>query len=198
MHRQNFDELVRHFEDPARDEWQKPQKVLDLISVHLRKQKVTTPVVADLGAGTGYFSFRLLDKGYSVKALDLDDKFITYLKERAAKHPHGSKLEVRQTIAESANLKEGEADVILSVNVYHHIKNRTEYFRGLKSSLRGSQPLLMIIDFKDGDIPVGPPADIKVPTATIVSELTAAGYRVTADSKSLPYQMIFFATPIKP
>lgn len=195
MHRHNFDELVKHFEDPARDQWQKPDAVLSLIAAHLQKQKLTAPVVADLGAGTGYFSFRLLDKGYSVKALDLDDKFIAYLRERAAKHKRGSNLEVRQVTPESAHLKDGEVDVILSVDVYHHIENRTEYFKRLKPSLRGPQALLMIIDFKDGDIAIGPPAHIKVPTETIVSELTAAGYRVTRDDKTLPYQTIFFAKP---
>lgn len=195
MHRHNFDELVKHFEDPARDQWQKPDAVIALIAAHLQKQKLASPVVADLGAGTGYFSFRLLDKGYSVKALDLDDKFIAYLKERAAKHPRGNKLEVRQVTHDSANLKDGEADVILSVDVYHHIENRTEYFRRLNPALRGSQALLMIIDFKDGDIAVGPPAHIKIPTATITSELTAAGYSVTTDNKTLPYQTIFFAKP---
>jgi SAM-dependent methyltransferase len=197
MHRQSFEELVKRFEDPARDQWQKPEAVIALIAAHLQKQKLTAPVVADLGAGTGYFSFRLLDKGYSVKALDLGDKFIAYLKERAAKHPRSSQIEIRKVTPESANLKDGEVDVILSVDVYHHIDNRTEYFRKLKSSLRGPQPLLMIIDFKDGDIAVGPPAHIKVPTATIVAELTAAGYKVTTDAKTLPYQNIFFATPQK-
>lgn len=197
MHRMNFDELVKHFEDPARDEWQKPQAVLALIATHVKKQKLTSPVIADLGAGTGYFSFRLLDAGYTVKALDLDDKFIAYMTERAAKHARREKFEVRKVTTESANLQDAEADVILSVDVYHHIENRIEYFRRLKPALRGAQPLLMIIDFKDGDIPMGPPAHIKVPTATIVTELTQAGYRVITDASTLSYQTIFFATPVK-
>jgi 23S rRNA C2498 (ribose-2'-O)-methylase RlmM len=75
MHRQNFDELVKHFEDPARDAWQKPQAVLSLIAAHLKQQKVKSPIVADLGAGTGYFSFRLLDAGYNVTA---DGKTLPY------------------------------------------------------------------------------------------------------------------------
>ncbi len=197
MHRSSFDELVKHFEDPARDEWQKPQAVLALIATHVKKQKLTSPVIADLGAGTGYFSFRLLDAGYTVKALDLDGKFIAYMQERAEKHKRRDQFEVRKVTTESANLKDAEADVILSVNVYHHIENRVEYFRRLKPALRGVNPLLVIIDFKDGDIPMGPPAHIKVPTATIVTELTQAGYRVTSDASTLPYQTIFFATPVK-
>ena len=197
MHRQNFDELVKHFEDPARGAWQKPQAIVNLIGAHLKKQKIQSPVVADLGAGTGYFSFRLLDAGYSVKALDLDDKFISYLKDRAAKHARRDKIEVRQVTTESANLADGEVDAILSVDVYHHIENRVPYFTRLKKSLRGDKPLLMIIDFKDGDVPVGPPAHIKVPTATIIAELREAGYSVTADGKTLPHQTIFFARPEK-
>ena len=197
MHRQNFDELVKHFEDPARDAWQKPKAVMALVSAHLKQQKVKAPVVADLGAGTGYFSFRLLDAGYTVKALDLDDKFIAYMKDRAAKHARRAQFEVRQASAESANLNDGEADVILSVDVYHHIENRVAYFARLKQSLRGQTALLMIIDFKDGDVPIGPPAHIKVPTAQIAAELREAGYTVTTDATTLPHQMIFFATPGK-
>ena len=49
MHRHNFDELVKHFEDPARDQWQKPDAVIALIAAHLQKHKLASPVVADLG-----------------------------------------------------------------------------------------------------------------------------------------------------
>ena len=163
----------------------------------LPKDDRFTGMVMALGAGFyEELAFRVILFGLGLKALDLDDKFIAYLKERAAKHARGSQLEVRQTTPESANLHEAEADVILSVDVYHHIENRTEYFRRLKPALRGPQALLMIIDFKDGDIAVGPPAHIKIPTATITSELTAAGYSVTTDNKTLPYQAIFLAKPV--
>lgn len=197
MHRQNFDELVKHFEDPAREAWQKPKAVVALIGSHMRKYQIKSPVIADLGAGSGYFSFRLLDAGYGVKALDLDAKFVAHLQKRAASHARREKLEIRQVTPESANLQDGEVDAIISVDVYHHIENRVAYFQRLKKSLRGKNPLLVIIDFKDGEQPVGPPPHIKVPTATIIAELSEAGYTVNADSTTLPYQTIFLARPGK-
>src|SRR5688572_10256921 len=76
-----FDDPAKYaksFDDPARDTWQMPQRVIDAL------QLTSGMKVADIGAGTGYFSIRLAKvPGVSVFAVDIEPKMLEYLKQRA-------------------------------------------------------------------------------------------------------------------
>lgn len=86
-----------------------------------------------------------------------------------------------------------DADILFSVNVYHHIKNRVEYFK----YVRRNAPFLVlcIIDFKYDVQPKGPPPEFKVPLKIMRGELTEAGYATAVNSDLLPYQNILIAVP---
>ncbi len=168
------------FDDPARDAWQKPDEVLN--ALHLQR----TDRVADLGAGTGYFSVRiakLVPEGKLFSA-DIEPEMVRYLRERA----HHENLNVLVPIlasAESANLPE-PVDLVLVVDTYHHIDNRIAYFSKLRASLRPNGRLA-IVDFK-ADSPEGPPPEHRIPTEKVTSELEAAGYTLVATHSFLPKQ----------
>src|SRR5262249_30912917 len=70
---------AKEFDAPARDAWQKPDQVLD--ALHLER----TARVADLGAGTGYFSARIAKRVPDGKlfAVDIQPDMVRYLRERA-------------------------------------------------------------------------------------------------------------------
>ncbi len=70
MHQVGFDTLVKHFENPARAEWQKPEWVIEQLG------DLTGKTVADIGAGTGYFAFRIARKAKKVIAIDIDERFL--------------------------------------------------------------------------------------------------------------------------
>jgi predicted methyltransferase len=92
--------------------------------------------------------------------------------------------------ADGANLPEA-VEVVLVVDTYHHIGNRTPYFTKLKSSLR-PEGSLAIVDFK-ADSPRGPPMQHRVPPEKVMEELNGAGFSLTQKFQWLPnqYYLIF-------
>jgi SAM-dependent methyltransferase len=79
-----------------------------------------------------------------------------------------------------------KADLVLLVDVYHHIENREKYFRNLEASLRQAGRLA-VIDFKL-DSPKGPPKAARVAPEKVKAELKAAGYDLVEEHAFLPYQ----------
>ena len=90
-------------------------------------------------------------------------------------------------------LSQGEVDLAVTVNTYHHIENREAYFSAVRSALRDGGRLV-VVDFRAGDLPVGPPASMKIEAGKIEAELRAAGFgRIRVDRASLPYQFVLTA-----
>jgi cyclopropane fatty-acyl-phospholipid synthase-like methyltransferase len=168
------------FDNPERDAWQKPEEILD--ALHLQP----TSLVADIGAGTGYFSVRIAKRVPAGKifAADVEPDMVRYLGARAERE-HLANLTPVQARTDAANLPE-PVDLILVVDTYHHIDDRTRYFAALQSSLR-SGGRLVIIDFKT-DSPNGPPAQHRIAPQLVTQELTAAGYELTEKLEFLPRQ----------
>lgn len=171
---------LKEFDDPARDDWQKPAKVLD--ALHLEP----TARVADLGAGTGYFSAQIAKRIPEGKlfAVDIEPDMVRYLAERA----HREHLHVLVPIlasTETPNLPE-PVDVVLVVDTYHHIDNRIAYFAKLRASLQPNGRLA-IVDFKM-DTAEGPPPEYRISPEKVRSELSAAGYSLVASHQFLSRQ----------
>ena len=188
LHTLAFGELVERFESEERAEWQKPDLVIDKLG------DLEGLSVADLGAGTGYFAFRLAEKAKHVIAIDVDEKFVRYMNERRMK-ADVTNLETRLAEYHNPYLGPQEVDLILMVDVYHHIEDRVDYFKLVRSSLRpfGS---LWVVDFKKGDLPVGPPDKVKLSPEEVTTELQQAGYdQFNIDTSSLQYQYIIEAKP---
>lgn len=186
MHRSSVEELVRRFESPERDAYQQPEKVLD----YLMPLKGKT--IMDIGAGSGYFSVKLADKGAKVIAADVSDEFQAFLKNRITSQ-NLQNIELRKIPYDDPALQEGEVDMVLVVNTYHHIEQRGEYFAKVKKGLR-KKGELVIIDFFKTDVPVGPPTDHKVSMDEVIGELKQAGYtRFQVEVSLLPYQFIIRA-----
>ena len=190
MHAQNFDELVKSFDSPERDKWQKPKEVIELIQSLHKGVKPSDIKIADLGAGSGYFSFRLIEKEYKVIALDVNDKFINVLQKKQSESPKKNLIEIRKSEFSKPKLQKEEVDGVLSVNVYHHIENRISYLKELKSNIK-KNGFLVIIDFKEGELSYGPPPELKLSKQIILSELKEAGFEIKTEESLLPYQIIF-------
>ena len=187
MHQERFDQLVAHFEDPARAQWQKP----DLVIASLGPLEGKT--VADIGAGTGYFAFPIATKAANVIAIDIDKRFLDYIEQKKQTQKIGANIETRLTTPQSPGLKRSEADVVLIVDTYHHIENRVEYLKKLKNDLRKGG-VLVIIDFKKQPPPPGPPVELRLSQEQVESELKSADFTVvSADRDLLPYQYIIKA-----
>jgi cyclopropane fatty-acyl-phospholipid synthase-like methyltransferase len=177
-----FDDPARYaksFDDPARDTWQMPARVLEALALAPGMK------VADIGAGTGYFSMRLAKvPGVSVYAVDIEPKMVDYLKKRAAAE-HAANISAVLAGATSPNLPE-PVDVILVVDTYHHLPDRPAYFRALRKSLKPGGRIA-IVDFRK-DAPEGPPVQFRFTPRQIQDEMTAAGYQLDAAHDFLPRQ----------
>ena len=175
------------FDDPARDAWQKPHEVMQALGLQGDAR------IADLGAGTGYFAARLanmLSQG-RVYAVDIEPDMVHYLEARAKREGLGNVVAVKGE-PDDPRLPE-KVDLILLVDVYHHISDRASYFRRLRDALRPGGRVA-IIDFKL-DSPAGPPRAARIAPATVRAEMKAAGYAETAAHSFLPYQYFLIFQP---
>jgi ubiquinone/menaquinone biosynthesis C-methylase UbiE len=171
------------FDDPERDAWQKPDDVLGQLSLQ------PDDVVVDLGAGTGYFAMRIAPKvpRGKVLAVDVEEKLVAYMKERADKHGVGN-LETVLATTDDPKLPDG-VSLVLVVDTYHHIGDRSAYFGRVRKKL-GPSGRVVIVDFKKGDFPVGPPDAHKLAPDLVESEMKVAGFRMCKSWDGLPYQYL--------
>ena len=186
MHQSSVADLIKRFESPERDEYQQPEKVLEYLG-DIENQKVI-----DIGAGSGYFSVKLAEKGAKVIAADVDDEFQGFIKKRIQEN-NLSNIETRKIPYDSPGLIEQEVDKVLIVNTYHHIENRTEYFEKVRQGIKPNGELI-IIDFFKVETPVGPPVNHKISIDKVIDELKDSGYTsFTINADLLPYQYIIKA-----
>lgn len=178
-----FDDPARYaksFDDPARDVWQIPARVIEALALSPGAS------VADIGAGTGYFSVRLAKAipAGTVYAVDVEPAMLDHIRKRAL----GDGLENVVTLQASGtgpNLPK-PVDLVIVVDTYHHLPNRPTYFRELQKSLAPGARVA-IIDFRR-DSPEGPPPEFRFEADQIIAEMQQAGYRLDARHDFLPRQ----------
>lgn len=186
MHQSSMDELVERFESPERDAYQMPDKVLDVLG------DLKGKLVMDIGAGSGYFSVKLAKHADHVIAADVSKDFQEYLKKRIEKEQINN-ISLRLLPFDSPALKDGEVDMVFLSNTYHHIDHRPRYFSMVKKGIK-SEGSLVIIDYVQSDIPVGPPVEHKISMDQIIVELKKAGFTTfDINVNLLPYQFIITA-----
>jgi cyclopropane fatty-acyl-phospholipid synthase-like methyltransferase len=168
------------FDDPARDAWQKPHQVVESLKL------APDAVVADIGAGTGYFAVRLAHmtpKG-RVYAVDIEPDMIKYVGERAQKSGLANLTPV--LAAPDDPRLPAKVDLVLMVDTYHHIGQRDAYFRKLAGYLKPGGAVA-IIDFTKTS-PVGPPPESRLAPGDVKAEMQRAGYALAQEYTFLPNQ----------
>jgi 2-polyprenyl-3-methyl-5-hydroxy-6-metoxy-1,4-benzoquinol methylase len=168
MHQSSVENLARYFESPERDAYQRPEKVLEYLG------EIKGKKIMDIGAGSGYFSVKLAKEGAKVIAADVNDEFQQYLKSRIEEN-NIKNIELRKIPYDSPSLKNNEMDMVLIVNTYHHIENRSDYFSIVEKGLKPTGELV-VIDFFKSDVPVGPSVGHKVSIDHVIAELKQAGF----------------------
>ena len=181
---------IAALDDPARDEYQKPHDVIMALGLKGGER------IADIGAGSGYFTMRFArhvgDTG-RVYAIDVSPDMILHLNQqvRAAAVDNVRTLLVP---ADDPLLADASVDLVFICDTWHHIANHPPYLEKLRAALKPGGRVV-IIDFQKYDIPVGPPAEMKAPREGVVAEFEKAGFRLAASPNILPYQYVLVFTP---
>jgi len=167
---------------PWRDRWQQPEAAIQSLSIQPGDH------VADLGAGGGYFTFRLADAVGpvgKVYAVDVDKGNLYYIARRAKERGY-TNVEVILAKYDDPLLPEGGVDLIFTCNTYHHLKNRADYFKSAAQYLRPGGRVA-VIDYA-GKGWFSRLLGHWTPKETSRSELETAGYRLTNDFDFLTRQ----------
>jgi cyclopropane fatty-acyl-phospholipid synthase-like methyltransferase len=176
------EKLAKSWNAPERDEWQRPQAVVDAMNIG------PGMTVADVGTGTGYFvpylSEAVGDDG-RVFAVDIESAMLDYV-DQLSKEKGLENVETILSAQTKTNLEPNSTDRVLIVNTWHHIPDRAEYAKHLKSRLT-EDGSVWIVDYTR-ESPSGPPKKHRLKPEEIVQELEAGGFDAEVHSLELDRQ----------
>lgn len=178
---------VAVFDDPSRDEWQRPRDVVAALGV---REGMT---VADVGAGTGYFEpwlSRAVGASGAVVAVDVEPDMVRHLTERARREQLPNVRAALSTPGDPG-LARGSVDRVLIVDTWHHVADRPAFAAKLRDALRpGGQ--ILVVDYRP-DARRGPPAHHRLAASDIARDLEAAGLSARIVEPGLPDQAMVLA-----
>jgi arsenite methyltransferase len=185
MHRLHRDPkaYIQALEDPKRDAYQKPREVMTALGLK------SGEIIADIGAGSGYFTFRLAqpvgDKG-KIYAVDVSPDMILHINRRVRE------LKATNVVSILADpddplLLDASIDRFFFSDSWHHIEAQTKYLSLVKRMLKPGGEVVMI-DFHKKDLPVGPPLQMKIAREDVIKQMETNGFRLANEHTFLPYQ----------
>ena len=192
---ERFKKLVREawangyvwvLERDERDEFQKPDEVMEALAFEPGE------TVADIGAGTGYFTVRIaraVGPEGTVLAHDISPQMLEFLGKRLEAEQLEN-VQMKKVERDDAMIPEKGVNTIIMVDTIHYIKERTEYVKRLREGLKPGGRFV-IIDYRVKPFeerPWGPPPQQQIPKEQLNSEIEAAGFERVADHDFLPEQ----------
>lgn len=168
---ENVEMFIEKFDGVERDEWQKPGEVIKSFNLP------DDAVVVEVGAGTGYFAVRLaphVKKG-KVICYDQSSPMISYLENRVSELGL-TNVDARTTEPDGSLQLYEKANLIFSVDVYHHMKDRVAYFSKIAQYLK-PDGALVVIDRTEEKVE-GQPTGHRVPKEKMIEEMKEAGFEL--------------------
>ncbi len=182
----NVMEYLDRLDRPERDHEQKPVQVVDALGLKPGMH------VADLGAGSGYFTRRFVEavtETGMVYAIDVESDALKYVEESLVHLHRPYTAQFILARQDEPKLPVESVDLIFVCNTYHHLEDRTTYFRNVGSALKPGGRIAIVDYYHDdrsGEL--GFPKRHLVPREKVVEEMTDAGYRQMTEHTFLPKQ----------
>lgn len=168
-----------------RDTEEHPSLVLDALQLH------SGEVVADLGAGSGYFTFRMapkVGKTGKVLAVDVQEEMLQTLKQRAAAKRIAN-VQVIKASETDPHLPTGTVDLVLFVDVYHELAYPYEVMQSVRDSLK-SNGRVAFVEYRKEDPNVPIKEVHKMSVGQLEKEMAAVGLVLVRRIETLPLQHI--------
>ena len=170
-------------EDPKRDAYQKPHEVLTALNIKPGE------VIADIGAGSGYFTFRLShhvgDKG-KIYAVDVSPDMVRHVNRRIRETKTTNVVTVLAD-PDDPLLPDRSVNRFFICDVWHHVENQTQYLSSMKKMLKAGGEIVMI-DFHKKELPFGPPMQMKIAREDLIKQMEANGFKLSKEYTFLPHQ----------
>ena len=167
---------------PERESEEKPAEVIKAMKLH------GDEVIADLGAGSGYFTFRLAPKAGKVLAVELQDEMIATLHQRAKEHKVANVEVVKGTECDP-HLPAGGVDLVLIVDVYHELSCPFEVMTQVRKALKPAGRV-MFVEYRKEDPAVAIKEVHKMSVAQLEKEMAVVKFRRLQTVEVLPLQHI--------
>ena len=180
---------IGSLEDPKRDAYQKPQEVLAALNLSPGE------VIADIGAGSGYFTFSLarhVSERGTIYAVDVSPDMILHINRRIRD------LKVSNVVSILADpddplLPAASVNRFFFCDSWHHIENQTKYLSLMKRLLK-PRGEIVVIDFHKKELPVGPPLQMRIAREDLITQMEENGFRLAKEHTFLPYQYFLVFT----
>lgn len=177
-------------DDPKRDAYQKPQEVLAALDLKPGE------IIADIGAGSGYFTFRMarhVSERGKVYAVDVSPDMILHI-NRAIRD-----LKVTNVISILADpddplLPVTSVNRLFFSDSWHHIENQAKYLSLMKKLLKPNGEVVMI-DFHKKETSAGPPLKMRIAREALIKQMENGGFRLVKEHTFLPYQYFMVFMP---
>jgi len=179
-------QYIGMLERDTRDAMQHPDEIMRRLAIRPGE------VVADVGAGSGYFTVpvaRAVGADGRVIATDIRQEMLDYIANRLTEEGI-SNVELVKVEPDDPGLPAGGVDLVLMVDVMHYVKDRVPYGRKLRSALSPGGRLV-VIDFRydpEAKREFAPPPEQQVSRDTLDREMAEAGLVVAASYDFLPEQ----------
>lgn len=173
---------IRWLERPEREKEEQPARLVEALELK------PADVVADVGAGSGYMSFRMAPQVAKVLAVEIQQEMIDFLRKRARE------LEVPNVEAvlgtpTDPKLPPGGVDLVLMVDVYHELDHPVEMMMAIRKALRrGGRVVLVEYRAEDPNVPMKPLHKMTVEQAKL--EMATFGLKWVKTVDVLPWQHI--------
>ncbi len=172
--------------DPSRADWQKPDEVIRALALR------PTDVVADAGAGPGFFALPLAQQVAHVFAAEVEPRILEVLRERLRREGVRNVTPIL-ALENDPLLPRHGCDVVLAVNAFHHVTDGDGWLRRLAGALKPFGRLVNI-DWHKRDTGIGPPVEHRVAREEFLRIAEQAGFVLAEEHSLLPHQYFVVMT----